>query len=138
MNRKCRWTETSLNDLKVNRKDGEDNKFIVNDIYFWTILKVNKKWQWTEFIFEGIKSEHKIYYERNLFLNDFKSEQKMAVNGNYFERFKSEQERSVKKINFSKSYTSDKKSKQKKETKNWTNLNKFKILINMKLNNFVF
>ena len=41
----------------------------------------------------------------------------MAVNENYFERFKSEQERSVKKINFSKSYTSDKKRKQKKKQK---------------------
>ena len=42
----------------------------------------------------------------------------MAVNGNYFERFKNEHERSVKKINLSKSYTSDEKRKQKKETKN--------------------
>ena len=39
----------------------------------------------------------------------------MTVNGNYFERFKSEQERSVKKINFSKPYTSDEKRKQKTE-----------------------
>ena len=42
----------------------------------------------------------------------------MAMNGNYFERFKSEQERSVKKINFSKSYTSDKKeNKKERKTK---------------------
>ena len=41
----------------------------------------------------------------------------MPMNGNYFERFKSEQKISVKKINFSKSYTSDKKRKQKKKQK---------------------
>ena len=44
----------------------------------------------------------------------------MAVNEIYFERFKTEQKRSVKKINFSKSYTSDKKENKKNEK-----LNKF-------------
>ena len=51
----------------------------------------------------------------------------MAVNGNYFERFKSEQERSVKKINFSKSYTSDKKENKKRDKK----LNKFEQILNL-------
>ena len=58
----------------------------------------------------------------------------MAVNGNYFERFKNEHERSVKKIKFSKSYTSDEKRKQKRTKK----LNKFEIFINLKLDNFTF
>ena len=42
----------------------------------------------------------------------------MAVNGKYFERFKNEHERSVKKINLSKSYTSDEKRKQKRTKRN--------------------
>ena len=41
----------------------------------------------------------------------------MAVNGNYFERFKNEHERAVKKIKFSKSYTSEEKIKQKNKRK---------------------
>ena len=58
--------------------------------------------------FERFKSEQKIYCERNLFLNDFKGEQKMAVNGN-----------------FSKSYTSD--EKQFKKYEHFLKLNNFQI-----------
>ena len=69
-----------------------------------------------------------------------KSEQKIAVNWNYFERskkwtWKIGEENKILKIIYK---WQKKKAKKKRKTERIWNMNKFEIFINLKLNNFVF